>query len=90
MMTNVFLWFVIILILFTSLLIVLHHVKIGFLQNKKYKAILYSVLTVEIIILLLTVLGRPLLGKLYTYRDNVLSESEEECKRADAPFWCNL
>lgn len=90
MVTSLFIWVVVILTVATIMLIILHFAKIGFPKNKKYKNILYSILIIEIIILLLSLFGGPILNKLFGYRDNVLNQSEEECKRDDAPFWCNF
>ena len=83
-------WIVAILIIVTIVFILLHYAKIGFLQNAKYKNVLYSILSIEIVILLLSLFGGPLMNKLFGYRDNVLNQSAEECKRDDAPFWCNF
>ena len=90
MANNLYLWIVIIITFITGLLIILHHVKIGIFKHKKYKIGLYSILCIQVIVIILILFGKPVLNKLYSYRDSVLSESEEECKREDAPFWCNL
>ena len=90
MVTSLIIWIVVAIIIITFVLIVLHLAKIGFLKNKKYKNVLYPLLSIEIIILLLSLFGEPILNKIFGYRDNVLNKSEEECKRDDAPFWCNF
>ena len=90
MVNGLYLWIAIIVTFITGLLIILHHAKFGFFKNKKYKVVLYSILCFEVIVIILILFGRPVLNKIYSYRDSVLSESEEECKREDAPFWCNL
>ena len=90
MLTSLLIWIVVALIAVTIILIILHFAKIGFLKNNKYKNVLYSLLSIEVIILLLVLFGGPILNKLFGYRDNVLNQSAEECKRDDAPFWCNF
>ena len=90
MAANLFFWIIVALIIMTVALILLHHAKLGPIQGKKYKNILYSALGIEIIVIVLSLIGAPLLDKIYAYRDSVLSQSEEECKRDDAPFWCNF
>ena len=46
-------------------------------------------LSVEITFILLALFGEPLLNKLYAYRENVFKQFAQECKKEDAPFWCN-
>jgi len=48
------------------------------------------VLILGIIYITLALFGRPLLSKINAYQQGVLQESEEECKKENAPFWCNL
>lgn len=90
MVVKLFLWVIIILTTVTGLLILLHHAQVGVLKNKKYKKIFYTLFSIEVVIIILSLFGGPLLNKIYAYRDNVLSQSEEECKQDDAPFWCNF
>ena len=84
------LWIITVITVLTVLLLFMHYAKVGILKDKKYKSILYSILSVGVVIILLSLFGGPILNKLIAYRDNVLNQSEEECKRNDAPFWCNF
>ena len=90
MTMNYLLWIIAVLVFVTIVLILFHHLDFGFVRDKKYKRILYSVLSIELIIVVVTLFGEPILNKIYAYRDSVLSQSEEECSKEDAPFWCNL
>ena len=71
-------------------LLLLMRKKIIPISNKPVKVVLYSLLMIGISYLLLTLLGGPVHDKINAYQQGVLSESEEQCKRDDAPFWCNL
>ncbi len=90
MAANLFLWIIVILTVLTVILIIFHYIKLGILRDKKYKNILYSILSIEAIIILLSLFGEPVFNKILAYRDGVLNQSEEECKKEDAPFWCNF
>lgn len=90
MAKDLFLWVVIIITVITVILIILHHAKIGLFKNKKFKAALYFVCCIEVFVITLILFGGPILNKINSYRESVLSESEEECKREDAPIWCHL
>ena len=89
-MSNIFLLVSLILTILSAFLIILHRSKIISFKSKPVIISLYSVLIIGIIYIGLSVFGRPLLNKINAYRDNVLEESEEECKKDDAPFWCDL
>jgi len=58
--------------------------------TKNIRIIVYTTLCIVVIIILATLLARPILNKITEYREGVLQQSEEKCARDDAPFWCNL
>ena len=87
---NLFLVIALLITVIAGILVLLMHKKFIRVNNKPVKIILYTLLTIGVIYLILTLLGGPIIEKINAYQQSVLSESEEECKRDDAPFWCNL
>ncbi|MCZ6565669.1 MAG: hypothetical protein O6852_05990 [Gammaproteobacteria bacterium] len=90
MSSSYFWWMAIVVVCVTVILILLHHAGLSLFRNKKiYKTTLYLALSVEITFIVLALFGEPLLNKLYAYRENVFKQFAQECKKEDAPFWCN-
>ncbi len=85
--------FLIIAVVITAIagsIVLLIRKKIIFVENKPVKIVSYSLLVIGIIYISLALLGGPVLKQINAYQQRVLSESEEECKQDDAPFWCHL
>ena len=59
-------------------------------MTKNFKKILYITLSILLIVILMALFDGPISNKINAYRENVLLQSEEECTKDDAPFWCNL
>ena len=70
--------------------ILLVRYKVISISNKPIKITLHTLFVIGMVYILLTILGTPVSNQINAYRQKVLSESEEECKQDDAPFWCNL
>ncbi len=85
--------FLIIAVVITAIagsIVLLIRKKIIFVNNKPIKIISYTLLVIGLMYISLSLLGGPVLKQINAYQQRVLSESEEECKRDDAPFWCHL
>lgn len=89
-MSNLILIAVAILTIIAGILVLLSRTKVIKFKKNGFLAGLYFVLTIGLIYILLALFGGTVLEKITAYQDGVLSESEEECKKEDAPFWCHL
>jgi uncharacterized protein with PQ loop repeat len=89
-MSTILLIIGLILTIVTGLWLVLQAAGIFALKNNNSKLILLSTFVIGIVCIALSLFGGRMLEKINAYREGVLMESEEECKRDDAPFWCNL
>ncbi len=89
-MLNILLLVIIIVTVISALLVLLNKKKVITLKSKPIVVILYTLLVVGIIYIALSLLGGPLLNKINEYRQGVLQEAEEECKKENAPYWCHL
>ncbi len=89
-MSNTLLLIFIILTISSAFFVILHRLKIISFKSKPVIIFLYSVLIIGIIYIILSIFGGPILNKINAYQENVLKESEEECKKDDAPIWCDL
>lgn len=89
-MSTILLIIGLILTIVTGLWLVLQAAGIFSLKNNNSKIILLSMFVIGIVCIALSLFGGRMLEKINAYREGVLMESEEECKRDDAPFWCNL
>ena len=89
-MSNLILILVGILVVVAALVVILNRKKVIVIKNKGVLRLLNIVLVSGIIYLLLAVFGGPIWEQISAYRERVLSESEEACKKENAPYWCNL
>ena len=89
-MSNLILSIVVVLTIISALFVILSRTKIISIKKNALLVLLYIVLIAGLIYLLLALFGGSVWEKITAYQEGVLSESEEECKRDDAPFWCNL
>ena len=79
-----------ILTIIVALLVILNRTKVISIKKNGLLAVLYFMLVVGIIYISLALFGGPVWKKITAYQESVLSDSEEQCKRENAPFWCNL
>ena len=89
-MSNLILIAVAILTIIAGILVLLSRTKVITLKKNGFLICLYFVMTIGLIYILLALFGGTVLEKITAYQEGVLSESEEECKKEDAPFWCHL
>ncbi len=89
-MSNLILITVAILTIIVALLVMLNRKKIITIKKNGLLTLLYFMLVIGIIYISLALFGGTVWEKLTAYQEGVLSDSEEQCKRDDAPFWCNL
>ena len=89
-MSNLILIAVAILTILAGILVLLSRTKVIKLKKHGFLVCLNFVLTIGLIYILLAMFGGPVWKKITAYQEGVLSESEEECKKEDAPFWCHL
>ncbi len=89
-MTKLIVIVVAILTVVIALLVILNRTKVITIKNKRLLGSLYFVLVAGLIYLSLVLFGGTVWQQITAYRERVLSESEEECKKENAPYWCHL
>ncbi|MEM7400376.1 MAG: hypothetical protein AAF304_00340 [Pseudomonadota bacterium] len=89
-MATIFLMIAVLITILAGIAILLLRYKVISISNKPTNIALNALFVIGVVYILLTLLSAPVSNQINAYKQKVLSESEEECKKDNAPFWCNL